>query len=436
MRYLLLAVAALLVSDALLLTGHGLQLTLLPIRASLEGFTRPEIGLTASAYFIGFVVGCFGTPLLVRRVGHIRSFAVLATSASAVILMYPAFVGLWTWIVLRALTGTCIAGLYMVIESWLNDRASNATRGTILSVYTIVNLTMIMTGQLLLNVGDPAGLGLFVLTSILLSVALIPVSLTTGLVPAPIQTVRIDLGKLWRRSYAACTGSLGAGIATGVFWGVGPVYAYDLGLDTFGVSIFMAGAIAGGAIAQFPLGRLSDRYDRRWVILGAALVAGIMAVGLALPAMLAPASLMPLATLFGAFAMPIYALCVAHASDHAPPEEFVVVGSGVLMLFGIGSAIGAPLAGVLMGPLGPGGAFLLPAVTLFALALILLRRIRTPALAQAEEREPFVAMTGYTPFTVDLDPRAEPHEEEPATKRAGKQAEEHAEDLHAENVRA
>lgn len=409
---LLTSVMLLLFSQVLLLTGHGLQLTLLPLRAQLEGFTLTEIGLTGTAYFVGFTVGCIATPLIARRAGHIRTFAVLASAASAFILIFPLWPSFWLWLGLRFGAGWCIAGLYTLMESWLNERASNANRGMVLAVYTLINMTMIMVGQFLINVADVGGVELFALASILFSVALVPVALSTD-APAPIRAVRIRLGALWRTSHVACTGSLLAGVATGAFWGMAPVFASAAGLGTFEVTLFIAAAVAGGALSQLPLGRLSDHYDRRLVVLGASLLAAVAAVALALLPGLPPVPLIVLAGAFGAFVMPLYALSVAHASDRAEREDFVVVGSGVLMLFGLGSAIGSPLAGVAMGLAGNPGLFLLVAAALVMLAVGVAWRRRTRVdPVHIEHDQPFVAVSEFAP-SLDLDTRTEDVEPAP-----------------------
>ncbi len=407
MTKLLASVALLLFSQMLLLTGHGLQLTLLPLRAAAEGFTLTQIGLTGTTYFIGFTLGCVATPLTARRAGHIRTFAVLASIGSALILVFPLWSSFWAWLVLRFGAGWCIAGLYMLMESWLNERASNTNRGTVMAVYTIINMTMIMVGQLLLNLADVTGVALFALASILFSVALVPVALATDS-PAPIRAVHIRLGLLWQTSHVACTGSFLAGAATGAFWGMGPVYASAYGLDTFQVTLFIAATVAGGAVSQLPLGRLSDHVDRRLVVIGAALLCCATAVALALLPPRMPTALIALSFLFGAFVMPLYALAVAHANDRAAPDEFVVLASGMLMLFGLGSAAGAPAAGILMGKwLGNAGLFAFVAAVLAVLiAGVAWRRRARAAPVQVQAEQPFVAVSEFAPILLELDPRA------------------------------
>jgi len=208
----LIPIAALLLSDALLLVGHGLLLTMLPIAAASAGFSDTQVALTGSAYFLGFVSGCLLTPYAVRRVGHIRSFAVLATAYSALVLVFPmlsAFVG---WLLLRFLVGAAISGLYMIIESWLNERATGENRGTLLSIYTVINLVMMTVGQQLLNLSLPEPFYVFGLAAILLSLAIIPVSLTLTLAPVPLQNVKISLRRVWQLSHVGIIGAVVSGL--------------------------------------------------------------------------------------------------------------------------------------------------------------------------------------------------------------------------------
>jgi len=406
MKRLLLPIAALLMSDALLLLGHGLILTLLPIRAETANFSSTEIGLTGSAYFIGFVVGCLLTPRIVQRVGHIRTFAVLCSVFSAVVLLFHAFPNFPAWLLLRFMVGACISGLYMVIESWLNERSTRETRGTILSIYTIINFSMIMIGQQLLNFADPSGPVLFGLAAILLSLAIVPVCLTLSLAPAPIQAVRIDLRRLWTMSHVGMGGAVASGLVTGAFWAMGPVLARGLGLDTAQLTLFLSVVVLGGALFQLPLGRLSDHYDRRLVVFYTALGGAIVSLLVfALPLQGIP--LLVAALLWGGGVMTLYALCLAHATDHAEGDEFVMVGSGILLVFAVSSAIGAPLASLFMATLGPRGLFAFAALCLVGLTLGISIRRRTHVKPVVDETEPFRPLTDTSPALFEMDPRTE-----------------------------
>ncbi|MCC5872140.1 MAG: MFS transporter [Gammaproteobacteria bacterium] len=406
MRRLLLPIAALLISDALLLAGHGLQLTLLPLRGAIEGFSDTEIGLTGSAYFLGFVAGCLITPWIVRRAGHIRSFAVLASGFSALVLMFDLLPIFWFWLLLRFVTGACISGLYMIIESWLNERATRENRGTVLSIYTIINLLMIVVGQQLVNLADPEASTLFAVAAILLSLAIIPVSMTTALAPAPLVRVKLSPMKVWRLSKVGVGGTVAAGLATGAFWSLGPLYAREVGMDTAQLTLFMSSAVLGGAALQFPLGRLSDHFDRRLVVLGAALVGAGLSMALGTIPDLSGWLRIGLVFFWGGTTMTLYAICLAHANDRADPVDFVMVGTSILLSFGVASAIGAPLAALTMGLVGGGGLFLFAGLVLALLALGVVRRRHTHYLPVVDETVPFRAVADVTtPAALEMDPR-------------------------------
>jgi MFS family permease len=406
MRRLLLPLSALLISDALLLIGHGMILTLLPLRAEIENFSPTEIGFTASSYFIGFVISCLVTPHIVRRVGHIRSFAVLCSIFSAVVLLFHALPIFALWLVLRFIIGFCISGLYMVIESWLNERATRENRGTLLSTYTVINLSMIILGQQMLNFADPASSTLFAIAAILLSLAIVPVSLTLTLAPAPMQVVKLDFKRLWRLSHVGMEGAVCSGLITGAFWALGPVYARGLGLDTGQLTLFMSGAVMGGALFQLPLGRLSDHYDRRLVLFFTSIFGAVVSLILAF----IPASgnlLLLLAILWGASAMTMYSICLAHTSDNAEPSDFVLIGSGILFIFGVSSALGAPLASLLMALIGPPGLFVFSALSLLGFTLGIAIRRESHTLPIVDETEPFQLVSVTSPVIFELDPRME-----------------------------
>lgn len=410
MLRILVPIAALLLSDALLLIGHGLLLTFLPIAAQTAGFSDTQIALTGSAYFLGFVSGCLATPFVVRRVGHIRSFAVLATSYSAVVLVFPVLPGISGWLLLRFLVGVVISGLYMIIESWLNERSSMTTRGTILSVYTVINLLMITVGQQMLNLFSANSFQLFSLAAVLISLAIIPVSLTLSLAPAPLQEVSINLRKVWRQSHVGLGGAIFSGLVTGAFWSLGPVYARAEAFDTFQLTLFMSIIVFGGAVFQLPIGRLSDSYDRRIVILFCALSAGLFSMLMIILPLLLPQFehwlLILLAFFWGGSVMTQYAICLAHANDRAAPEDFVMVSSGMLLTTGLCSAIGAPLASLAMRIIGASGLFVFAAICMFSFALTISVRMRTHVLPLQTDNEPFRAVADMTtPAVYEMDPR-------------------------------
>ena len=360
----LASVAPLLFGVAILLTGQGLQGTLLPVRANLEGFSTLSIGLMGGAYFFGFTLGCLRGSALVRRVGHIRVFAAMTAAASAVPLLHGIWVETWLWWVLRFATGYCFAVLYVVIESWLNEQSSNETRGAVFSAYTLITLTVLAVGQQMLLLYDPQQMYLFAIASAIVSMAAIPVVLSVAPTPHPVeQKVRLDLRRLFRVSPAGTLGCLASGFANGPFWALAPVFIAGYSDDVSLAAWFMTSAVLGGALGQWPLGLWSDRVDRRWVIGFAALVG--LAVGLAIGFMfqaLPTLALMLMGGAWGAVAFPLYAVSVAHTNDHANPGEYVMISSGLLLMYGIGAILGPFTASLAMQFVGAGGLFLFSAL--------------------------------------------------------------------------
>jgi MFS family permease len=384
------SVAALLTGVAILLTGQGLQGVLLPVRATLEGFSSVAVGVFGATYFLGFAIGCLRGPRLVQRVGHVRVFAAMTALASATPLLHGLWINLGAWIVLRFLSGFCFAALYVVIESWLNEAATNENRGRIFSAYVFINMTVLAVGQQMLLLDDPAVMNLFALTSILVSLAALPVVLSTAPSPRQVQDVQLDVPKLYRTSPAGMLGSLASGLANGSFWALAPVFAVAMSSDVALAAWFMTAAVIGGAASQWPLGALSDRIDRRYVMalcagFGMAVSAGILALGASPP----PLVMVLLGGLWGIGAFPLYSIAVAHSNDHAAHDEFVVVSSGLLLMYGIGAVAGPLLASGLMQLIGPTGLYAFTgAIHSLLLVYLFVRRYRR-ARAAAEEQTAF-----------------------------------------------
>jgi MFS family permease len=430
----IVSISALLLGATMLLWGNGLQGILLPVRATIEHFSTSTIGLIASAYSLGFVVSCRYAPRIVRRVGHIRSFAVFAAIGACVVLLFVLVVDPLVWVVLRMLSGFCFAGLYMVIESWLNESAENSNRGQIFSTYMVINLTAITLGQLVLPLGDPAGFDLFAITAIAVALALVPIGLTTSTAPQPIRQVQLRLGRLYRMSPVGLAGCFFVGLSNGAFGGLGAVFAESIGMSTTGIALFMSAALIGGALVQLPLGRLSDRVDRRQVIAMAcsfAMIFGLMLAALGdgqdgtpvlglgwLTATLHPAVLIAVVALYGGFAYPLYGLCVAHTNDFVSREEFIEASSGLLLTWGIGASIGPLVAALAVEQVGLGGLFLYTALVHSSFALVTLYRMTRREAVPAPERADFVHHATTTPEAATLDPRAPDMPEEPAEQRA------------------
>jgi MFS family permease len=394
---------SLLLSTVLLLIGHGMQLTLLPLRAASLGHSELQIAFGGSAYFAGFVLGCLVAPRAIARVGHIRSFAVLASVMGSVLL----FVGLsdsWlVWACLRALVGVAICGLYTVIESWLNDQATPENRGQILSVYTAIVLTGMAGGQLLVNLAPVTEAMPFMLLAAVLALSVIPVGLTRSLAPAPIESTRSRIRFLFRRAPTAAIGAVAAGAITGSFWSLGAVFARQSFASLEQVTLFMAATILGGALFQYLFGWLSDRVGRNTVLLllGALGTASSLAVVRADGAPL----LLAAAFAFGACVMPMYSMALAVAADNSLRHEFVEVGTSVLLLNALGAVL-APLAvGQLIAVFGPAGLFVGCAAFSASATLCFLILFRRKPLV--DDVAPFsVAATDRAPTSFDLDPRA------------------------------
>ncbi|MGK0249353.1 MAG: MFS family permease [Oleispira sp.] len=408
----LIPLAALLISDALVLLGHGLLLTLLPVTASQLGFSDFQVGLTASSYFVGFVAGCLATPLVLKRVGHIRTFAVLASAYTALILFFgwsQSFIG---WMLLRFMIGAMIAGLYMIIESWLNERADTQNRGAILSFYAMLNLAMITLAQQLLNLGNVDTSLLFALAGIFLSLSIVPVSITLALAPAPIKKVSVDFAKVWRHSHIGIIGSIFTGLITGSFWALAPIYANDSGFTTFQLANFMSAAVLGGALFQIPLGRFSDKFDRRiiliFIAIGGAIISFLTFMA-SFQDFYAGSVSTGLAFIWGAFSMTMYAICLAHANDNADSSDFVDIGSAMLLTYGLSSAIGASLSSAFMSILGHHFFFVFMGACFTLFCVILIARRKTHVLpTMTDDNEEFQAVAGMTtPEAYNLDPRAE-----------------------------
>lgn len=404
MTRFLVPIASLLLSVVVLLIGHGLQLTLLPLRGEALGWSAAEIGLTGSTYYLGFVVGCLTIPRIIARVGHTRTFAVLAALATAVILIISLSHALVLWLALRFMTGWALSGLYMVIESWLNEKAPTELRGAILSLYAMLTMVSTAGGQLFLAEADPAQATLFIIAALFMCVSILPVGLSVSIAPHPVHDVRFRPRELFKTSQVSVIGALLGGMVTGTFWALGPLYASARGLSAEDVGLFMTAAILGGAAFQFPLGRLSDRVDRRQVILGLTVFGAAAAIGML--AFTADRSdwLFVLAFLFGATSMPLYALCVAHANDNITDSTFVETASGILMMNSIGSVVGPTLTAPLMSAFGPGSMFAFAAASYTIAAFWCIARLRGHSVARSHF-QPFAPLPETTQGVIELDPR-------------------------------
>lgn len=410
MRATIASIAALLAATVFLQVGGGLLGTTVGLRMAVAEFPALVAGAVVSVYFLGYVLGVFYSNRLIKAVGHIRAFAALASVASAATLLHPFLVAPITWGGLRFVQGFCLAGLAVCTESWLNDRATNEVRGRILSIYMIHIYTAQGIGQFLLNVPDSTGFGLFVISSVLLSLALVPVAATRVKAPPSQLPARLPFRTLWKITPVGLLGAFIAGALLGSFYGLVPYFTRLVGLETGGTSKFMAAAIAGGLLLQWPIGRLSDRVDRRGVlavVTGTACAIGLSTAGVVHSSLLKPGLLFYLAPLIGASVFTIYPLSLAHTSDYIDPKNLVSATGGLILVYGLGAILGPATAAALMGVVGPAGLFLFIGSLGGTLALFaVIRMIRRDPLP-AEARSAFQLVPRTSHVSSELDPRGE-----------------------------
>lgn len=399
------SVAALMASVALLYAGSTLMGTLLPVRAGQEGFDAIFVGAMGTGYFIGFILGCRLTPWLVARVGHIRAFGAMAAMSACVTLGFVLVIDPISWIALRFAYGVMGAGLIMVVESWLNERAGAGQRGNVLAVYTLVYIGAQVMSQQLFLVIPAREATLFLIASMAVCLSLVPLAITTAQAPAPLRTAKLHLRRLYDTSPVATMGCLAVGLANGAFWSLAPLFAQGIGLSTQTVGLLITAVILGNAVLQWPVGWLSDRMDRRYPILFCFLGAGCL--GIALSFAQGVWVILAVAAVYGAFAQSVYALLVAHAGDLAHPDDFVSTSGGLLLLYGIGAFVGAMPAAALMDYFGHTALFWWTAAMHGGVTLFILWRLRSRPARVEPAAEGFQNVPRTTPVVAELDPRAE-----------------------------
>ncbi|QFS83962.1 putative MFS-type transporter YcaD [Roseivivax sp. THAF40] len=387
----LFPLGALLLGSALLLFAGGLNGLILPIRGEIEGFTAASLGLLGTGWALGYVLGCLFTPWLVKRVGHVRSFGAMCAIAAITVLASLLFLTPWVWIPLRGLAGFCFAGAAMVVESWLNDKADNASRGRIFGVYTMVNLGATTAGQLIITLGDPAGYLFFVLAAMVYCLALLPTAVSATTTPTALVSVRLDLKGLWLNSPIAVFSVLMVGVSNAAFGALSAVYAARIGLSLSDVALFASVPVLAGALAQVPVGALSDKLDRRVVLVGVGLLGLCADATFIFAGLEAVWPVLAVSAVFGASVYAMYPLIVAHANDHAPPGTSLQVSGGLLLVFGVGSIVGPTVAGFAMTGIGTASLFWVTGSAHVLLILFALLRIRTRAAVAPEDKTAFRA---------------------------------------------
>lgn len=380
----------LLLGMGVLMLGAGLQSTLLGVRATLEGFATPVIGIVMSMYYVGYLLGTTAAPRLLAKVGHVRVFAALAAVASAANLFQAAFVAPLSWGGMRLLSGLSFAGIYVVAESWLNAQATRATRGRLFAVYMVVLYFGLGAAQFLLVLSNPRTAGPFMLVSALISLALVPIALSDQPTPAVLVPQRVRLADLYHDSPFGVVGVAAAGVISSILFSIGPVYARLRGLDTTGVATYMGASIFGAVAAQYPIGALADRLDRRAVIAGVCVVATAVATTLAVFNDLPHVLFVSLAAVFSALVLTIYPLAVSHVNDRLEPAQIVQASSTLLLLNGSAAILGPTLATSVISVYGPAAYFAVLATITGALALYgLWRKIRRQPVPSSH-KAPFV----------------------------------------------
>lgn len=407
MAKLLIPLAALLSGVGLLIVGTGLMFAAIGAQASTANFSSLVTGLVMSAYFAGAIYGTYACPHIIRRVGFIRAFAAMASVASTLPLLHALWINPWFWGVLRFVTGLCLVGLYLVVESWLNVVAPHDKRGKVFAIYLVVNMVALAIGQWLILVGDRNGFVPFVLVSVLFSFALLPITLTPVEEPVIAEASKFSLIALFSISPIGVIGALVSGMLSGPLLGLGHVFGVGVGFSEAGIATFMAATILGGAAFQWPVGHFSDRHDRRlvllWVAISCAAVAGI---GYIL-ARDYESSLIALGVVYGGLAFTVYGISVAHVNDLVDRAKVLQVTGGLLLLNGIGATIGPTLAGGLMDLLGPEALMLYFSAVLSALAVGTWHYMRKYPLNRGEpsEKAGFVMAGASTQAVLPMDPR-------------------------------
>ena len=364
----------LLLGVMLLMVGNGIQGSLLGIRGTIEGFQTFELSVVMSAYFAGFLIGSQMVPGMIRRVGHVRVFAAFGSTISAVLVVYPVMPDWIVWSLLRAVIGFSFCGVYITAESWLNNTATNETRGQALSAYMIVQMIGIISSQFLLNVASPSSFTLFVIPSVLVSLAFIPILVTVTQTPTFESTSRLGFGALFRISPLGCMGMLLTGGIFAAMFGMASVWGSKSGLSVREISMFIGAMYLGGLILQYPIGWLSDRRDRRQIILWISIIS---AVAMLLPTLvdLPFVALLGVAMVLGGLTNPLYSLLIAYTNDFLTKDQMAAASSGMLFLNGLGAIFGPLATGWIMEMIGPRGFFLYIALNFIGLAVYALWRM-------------------------------------------------------------
>ena len=376
---------------AIISLAHGLQGTLIGVRAVVEGFSFISTGFIVAGYYVGYLSGSIIIPILLKRVGHIRVFAALASLASIAILLHSVFIEPYMWFFIRILTGISLAGIYVIMESWLNHQSTNKTRGQILSIYMIVTFSFLGMGQFLLNLSDPAKVDLFILVSILLSFALLPILLSVSEAPNIINPKRISLKMLYIISPLGFIGAFFTGLAHSAILGYGAVFAAAKGLGLFEISIFMVIVTSFGALFQWPIGYISDKIDRRVILISVTLIASGLSLFIVASSYISLFIFFILVAIYAGMSLPMYSLTIAHTNDYLQQDEIIGASAAIAIIVGLGAICGPITASFFMSIVGPDGFFIYLFIVHGLLGLFGLYRV-------AKRTKPADIESQYTPL--------------------------------------
>jgi len=408
----LLPLSPLLAAVGMVVVGVGLLFSVMGIRAHLAAFSSLTLGLVMSAYYVGFLLGSHLCPPLIRRIGHIRAFAAMASMASTVPILHAIWVNPWYWGGLRLLTGLCVMGMYVVIESWLNTAAPSNQRGKVFGAYMVVCSVAGAVGQWLILLGDKSSFVPFALVSIVFSFALIPITLSPQDEPDVEAAPPFSLRRLFQVSPLGVVGVAAAGVLNGAFFGMGAAFAQGAGLSDKNVASFMGATILGGALFQWPVGHYSDKHDRRLVLFWVCLVGAGLAVAAYFATTMVKESLIEeslilLGLLLGGMLFSVYGLSVAYVNDLIEPEEVVEITTGLLLMYGAGAVLGPALAGLVMSAFENADFMLFLAAVMGLVAVYVLRRLPSSRAAAKPEKADYVLSGQGSPSVVKLDPRGQ-----------------------------
>lgn len=394
-------IAALLVGVVLIMLGNGMQFTLMGLRGDIEGFSAPELGIITSGYFAGFLVGARYTPVLIRRVGHVRVFGALGGLMSAGLIAFPLFSDPWTWTALRVLVGFCMSGIYVTAESWLNAQSTNETRGKVLAAYMLCQTVGIIGAQWFLTLGDAATSVLFIGASILVSISFAPILLSVSPAPTTDLSRPMSLKGLFSSSPLGAVGIFFLGAIYATQSGMGAVFGVQTGMTADAISLFVAALFAGALVFQYPIGWISDRIDRRKVICGSAVIGGCFCI-IGFFAENNELALLSAAFIAGGMTTPLYALLLAYTNDYLTADEMPGASGGLVFIFGAGAILGPLLTGLTMQVTGPSAFWLSLGATFTVIAVYALYRMTQRAHVPVENTDSYISVVpGATPVAAE-----------------------------------